>query len=194
MTRRSLRLAQRRRRCAPAKMLLATLGTAGAIVLGVTAGGGTYAAWTAAAPAAAAATLQAGSAELSAADLKLSATGMYPGRTAYSSSVVRNTGTTPLALALGNVAAATSNGLTAALVVTVGTTASAADCTAGRVTPKATTSVGSGVASDLQVTLAPGASTTLCVGLGLPLTAPASAAGITASGLSLTIRGTQVHP
>ncbi|MCR2783154.1 MULTISPECIES: hypothetical protein [unclassified Microbacterium] len=194
MTRRSRRLARRRRTSAPVKMLLATLGTTGAIVCGVLAGGGTYAAWSVSAPAAAAATLQAGSAELSTDGVQLSATGLYPGRTVYGSSAVRNTGTTPLALSLDSVSSATTNAFTGALVVTVGVAASTADCAAGRVAPTVTTRVAPDIAGDLRVTLAPAATTVMCVGLGLPQNAPAAAAGAAASALTLTITGIQVRP
>lgn len=192
MSRRSRRLADRRRTSAPMKMLLATLGTAAVIVGGVVAGGGTYALWSTAAPVGTDTVLRAGSADLTATDPRLAATGLYPGRTVYGSTVVSNTGTTPLALTLDSVSAPTGSAFTAALVVTVGISASAADCTAGRVAPTATTTVAAGTVSDLRVALAPGASQRLCIGLGLPAAAPAAAAGAAASALTLTISGTQV--
>lgn len=197
MTRRTRRhAAQRdtRRAAAPRRLLLGALGAAGAIVLGVLAGGGTFAIWTAAAPAASAVTLRAGSAGLTATPLELSATDLYPGRTVWAPTTVRNTGTTALALAIDPVtSSAGATAFTAAVAVTAGTAASAADCTAGRVPATVTTRVGAASGSDLQLTLAPGASHIVCIGVGLPHDAPADAAGGAASVLSLTVSGTQVH-
>jgi hypothetical protein len=197
MSRRTRRHAARRaarRAAAPRRLLLGALGTAGAIVLGVLAGGGTFALWTAAAPAAAAVTLQAGSSGLTATPVDLSATGLYPGRTISGATTVRNTGTTPLALTIDRVTSSTAaTPFTSAVAVTVGPTASVADCTAGRIAAAATTGVGAAAASDLGLTLAPGASQLLCIGVGLPQTAPAAAAGEAASVLTITISGTQVR-
>ncbi|MEV4687384.1 hypothetical protein [Microbacterium sp. LWH3-1.2] len=198
MSRRTRRHAARRdarRAAAPRRLLLGALGTAGAIAFGILAGGGTFALWTAAAPAAAAVTLQAGSSGVTATPLDLSATGLYPGRTIYAATTVRNTGTTPLALTIDPVTSSTAaTPFTSAVAVTVGQAASAADCTAGRIAGGETTGVGAAAASDLRLTLAPGASQLLCVGVGLPLTAPAAAAGGAASVLTITISGTQVRP
>lgn len=181
-----------RRASAPRRLLLGALGAAGAIVLGVLAGGGTFAVWTAAAPAASAVTLRAGSAGLTATPLALSATDLYPGRTLFASTTVRNTGTTPLALALGPVTSSTgATAFTTAVTVTVGTAASAADCTAGRLSAVVSTRVG-GTGADLRLALVPGASQLLCVGIGLPQDAPAGAAGGAASVLTLTVSGSQV--
>lgn len=181
-----------RRASAPRRLLLGALGAAGAIVLGVLAGGGTFAVWTAAAPAASAVTLRAGSAGLTATPLALSATDLYPGRTVFASTSVRNTGTTPLALALSPVTSSTgATAFTTAVTVTVGTAASAADCTAGRLSAVVSTRFG-GTGADLRLALAPGASQLLCVGVGLPQDAPAAAAGGAASVLTLTVSGTQV--
>ncbi|WP_426320066.1 hypothetical protein [Microbacterium sp. E-13] len=196
-TRRTRRHAERRdarRAAAPRRLLLGALGTAGAIVVGVLAGGGTFALWTAAAPAAAAVTLRAGSAGLSATPLQLSATGLYPGRTAYAPTTIRNTGSTPLALTLDPVKSSTAaTPFTTAMAVTVGTATSADDCTAGRVPAAITTGIGAASGSDLRLTLAPGAQKMLCIGVGLPQTAPAAAAGGAASVLTITVSGTQVR-
>ena len=196
MSRRTRRHAARRaarRAAAPHRLLLGALGTAGAIVLGVLAGGGTFALWTVAAPAASAVTLQAGSAGLSSTPLQLSATNLYPGRTVYAATTVSNTGTTPLALTIDPVAStAAATPFASAVAVTVGKTSSAADCTAGRVPATVTTTVGA-AGSDLQLTLAPGASQLVCVGVGLPQNASSAAAGAAASVLTITISGTQVR-
>ncbi|WP_106816692.1 hypothetical protein [Microbacterium timonense] len=196
MSRRTRRLAARRdarRAAAPRRLLLGALGAVGAIMLGVLAGGGTFAIWTAAAPAASAVTLRAGSASLTATSLQLSAANLYPGRAAFAPTTVRNTGTTPLALTVDPVTSSTgATAFTAAVAVTIGKAVSAADCTAGRVPATVSTRVG-GAASDLQVTLAPGASQILCVGAGLPQDAPAAAAGGAASVLTITLSATQVR-
>jgi hypothetical protein len=163
-------------------------------VLGVLAGGGTFALWTAAAPAAAAITLQAGSAGLTATPLQLSAAGLYPGRTVWAPTTARNTGTTPLALAVDPVKSPTgATPFTTSVAITVGRAASAADCTAGTVSAVTTTGIGAATGSDLHLTLLPGASVLLCVGAGLPQAAPAAAAGGAASILLVTISGTQVR-
>ncbi|MFF2487572.1 hypothetical protein ACFVSU_14310 [Microbacterium sp. NPDC058062] len=195
MSRRTRRHAARRdarRAAAPRRLLLGALGAAGAIVLGVLAGGGTFALWTVAAPAASAVTLQAGSAGLTSTPLPLSAANLYPGRTVYAATTVSNTGTTPLALTIDPVTSTAATPFATAVAVTVGKTASAADCTAGRVPATVTTTVGA-AGSDLQLTLAPGASQLFCVGVGLPQNAPAAAAGAAASVLTITISGTQVR-
>ncbi|MDR7185053.1 hypothetical protein J2X85_002087 [Microbacterium trichothecenolyticum] len=195
MSRRTRRHAARRaarRAAAPRRLLLGALGAAGAIVLGVLAGGGTFALWTVAAPAASAVTLQAGSAGLTSTPLQLSATNLYPGRTVYAATTVSNTGTTPLALTIDPVTSTAAAPFTTAVAVIVGKTSSAADCTAGRVPATVTTTVGA-AGSDLQLTLAPGASQLVCIGVGLPQNAPAAAAGAAASTLTITISGTQVR-
>lgn len=197
MTRRTTRHAAKRERRAltPARLLLAALSTAGAIVLGVVAGGGTYAAWNVAAPAAAATTLQAGSAGLAATGLQLNAVGLYPGRTIHAATTVRNTGTTALALRLDSAKSATApTAFTRSVLVSAAAASTVADCTAGRVPALATTGLDAAGGTDLQLTLAPGASALLCIGVGLPQSAPAAAAGAAASALTITISGTQVRP
>lgn len=193
MSRRTDRHAARRAQraaSAPRRILLAVVGTAATIVLGITAGGATYAAWSVAAPASSATTLRAGSASLTVTDPRLSATGLYPGRTVYAATTVRNTGTTPLALSI--TPTGTSTAFTSALVVTAGTAASAADCTAGRVAAPVTSAIGT--TGILGVTLSPTTSALVCIGIGLPDSAPAAAAGAAASPLTLTVSGTQVQP
>jgi hypothetical protein len=196
MSRRIRRLTARRaqrRTAAPARLLLGALGTAGAIVLGVVVGGGTFAAWAVSAQAAPSVTLQAGSAALTATPLQLSATGLYPGRTVYAPTTVRNTGTTALALAIDPVTGPTPpTAFTAALTVTAGIAASAADCTAGRTPAAVTTALGATAASDVNITLAPGASALLCIGIGLRTDAALSAAGAASTSVTVTVSGTQV--
>jgi hypothetical protein len=198
MSRRARRLAaqrDQRRTSTPVRLLLGALGAAGAIVVGVLAGGGTFAAWSVTAPAAAATTLRTGSASLTTTGLQLTGAGLYPGLTAYAPTTVRNTGTTPLSLALDPATGpATPTPFTASVVISAAQVASAGECAAGRVPSGPTTRVGAGTAADLRVTLSPGASALLCIGVGMPHDAPATAAGAAASALTLTISGTQARP
>jgi hypothetical protein len=195
MTRRADRQEEKhaqRRASRPMRLLRWILVVSAAIVIGVGVGGGTYAVWNVATPTGSGTTVRAGSASLTASDPHLSATGLYPGRTVYGVSEVRNTGTTPLALALDTIAGpATPTAFTSALQVSIGTAATAADCTAGKVSPTVVATLGTPTASDLKVTIARGASALLCIGVGLPQGAPAAAAGAAASPLTLTISGTQ---
>jgi hypothetical protein len=194
-TRRSARLQkQARRRSAPARLLLGAAAAAGAVIVGIVAGGGTFAVWNSSASVASAATLRAGSSSLTVTPLALSADGLYPGRTVYAPSTVRNTGTTPLALSLDAVTGPqTATAFTSAVAISAGMARSTADCTAGRVTSPVTANVGTAPRASLMATVAPGASGVVCVGLGLPANAPASAAGAAASALTLSISGTQVR-
>lgn len=192
-TRASRRAEQKRRASAPARMLLAALGTAGAIVLGVLAGGGTFAVWATSASAAAPATVQSGSASLTVTPLTLAATDLYPGKTVFAATTVRNTGSTPLALAVQSAAAtAGPSAFTSALAVSTSTGSSAADCAAGRATATTTSTLGAAPVS-LGATLAPGATVTVCLGVGLPGSAPAAAAGAASTPLTFTLSGTQVR-
>jgi hypothetical protein len=197
MTRRARRLEAKqaqRRAALPMRLVRWSLITIAAIVIGIGVGGGTYAVWNVTAPLGTTATIHAGSATLTASDPGLSAAGLYPGRTVYGVTEVRNTGTTPLALTLDRVTGPTaSTPFTSALQVSVGVASSAADCAAGRVAAVVVAAVGAPLPADLRVTLARGGTTQLCIGIGLPQNAPAAAAGAAASPLTLTISGTQVH-
>ncbi len=193
MSRRSARHAARRaqrRAAAPARMLRAALGTVGVIVLGILAGGGTYAAWSVSAPAAAATTLQAGSAGLQVTDPGLTATGLYPGRSVHGVTEVRNTGTVPLALTFQATTSAAPTAFTAALRVSAAPVAPSGRCDVS-VTPVAT--IGLGAAPAGVGTLAPGATQRVCLGLGLAQDAPAAVMGAAASALTFTVSGTQVQ-
>jgi len=194
MSRRTARHAARRaqrRVAAPARMLRAALATTGVIVLGILAGGGTYAAWSVSAPAAAATTLQAGSAGLQVTDPGLNAAGLHPGRAVYGATEVRNTGTVPLALTFQATTSAAPSAFTAALRVTTSPLSASGRCD-GTTAPTATVTPGSAPAG--VGTLAPGATQRVCVGLGLAHDAPAAAIGAAASTLTLTVSGTQVRP
>lgn len=192
LTRREARraAARARRTPLPVRLVQGALGAALVSVLGIVAGGGTYALWNDTATVDAGAVLTAGTAELAVSATPLAATDLYPGRTVSTATTVRNTGTVPLALSL--TAGGTDTDFTRALLVSTGPTTTPADCTAGRV--PASRSAAVGTVADLGITLAPGASTMLCVGIGLPATAPATAAGTASTPLTLTISGAQVLP
>ena len=192
LTRREARRDAARARRAPlaVRLVQGALGAALVSVLGILAGGGTYALWSEAAPVGSDAVLTAGTAELAVSAATLAATELYPGRTVSAATTVRNTGTVPLSLSLTATGADTA--FTRALRVSVAPTTAAADCTAGRVPVSGSAAVGT--AADLGITLAPGASTMLCIGIGLPATAPAAAAGAASTPLTLSISGAQVLP
>ncbi|MFG6503435.1 hypothetical protein [Microbacterium sp. P05] len=195
LTRRALRREEKpRRRSATSRLLLGASGVAGAVVLGIVAGGGTFAVWNSTASAASAATVKAGSSSISVTALQLSATDLYPGRGVYAASTVRNTGTTPLTLSLDSVTGPkVATPFTSALVLSVGTAASAADCTAGRVSNAVTAPLTRIVRADLATTIGVGGNALLCVGLALPTDAPSAAAGASASAVTVTISGTQAR-
>lgn len=185
------RAARRARRTSGAKrMVHGAVGAALVTVLGILAGGGTFALWNSAAAAGSQATLTAGTAQLSISGTAPTATGLYPGRTVYALTTVSNTGTVPLALSVTTAAASTD--FTRALLVSADPNATAADCTAGRATDSRSAAVGT--SADLGLTLAPGATRQLCLGVGLPANAPATAAGAATTSLAFTVSGTQVTP
>ncbi|MFS0865863.1 hypothetical protein AB3M83_00830 [Microbacterium sp. 179-B 1A2 NHS] len=185
-TRRAARRARRTSRAT--RMVQGALGAALVTVLGILGGGGTFALWNSSAAAGAQATITAGTAQLALTGQAPAATGLYPGRTVYAVTTVSNTGSVPLALSLTATGAATE--FTRALLITAAPTTSAADCTAGRVTDSRSAAVGT--AADLGLSLAPGATRQLCLGVGLPADAPASTAGAATTALAFTLSGTQV--
>lgn len=193
MSRRSARHAARRaqrRTAAPARMLRASLGAAGVVVLGILAGGGTYAAWSVSAPVSAGTTLQAGSAGLQVTDPGLTASGLYPGHGVYGATEVRNTGTVPLALTFQATTGSAPTAFTTALRVTAAPLSASGRCD-GAVPPIAT--IGLDAAPVSVATLGPGQAQRVCLGLTLPREAPAAAAGAPASALTLTVSGIQVQ-
>lgn len=176
-----------------AENLLLTAAAAGAaVLLAVLAAGGTYAFLNSSA-AVAGATLRAGTATLAVAPgFALPGTVLHPGTAIRGSAVVSNTGQVPLQLRVsGLTPPATGSAFSNALTVGVGVATSAAACTAGN-TPLWTGTLASASAADLTgVTLAPGASTTLCVTVGLPSSAPDAAKGASAAAFSLLVDGRQ---
>lgn len=185
---------QPRRRSAPVRMLLGAAGVSGAVIMGIVAGGGTFAVWNVAAPVASAATVKAGSSAITATPLQLAASALYPGRTIYATSSIRNTGTTPLSISLDAVTGpAVATPFSSALTVSVAVTNSAADCVAGKVTAAANAGAGTTMKAVLAPSVAPGSAALVCVGIGLSPDAPAAAAGGATTALTLLISGAQVR-
>jgi len=152
-----------------------------ALVLSLSVVGGTYASLSASqsvvlvsSTGATNATITAGSADLAVNADAIALTGLYPGISRTAQFTVSNTGATGLALTLDSVA-----GITAAN----GLTASVANGTCAAPGPAVTSGA-------LGVTVAPAGSAVLCLSVGLPTTAPATAQGAT-SGLTVAISGRQ---
>jgi hypothetical protein len=137
-----------------------------ALVLSLSAVGGTYASLSAAQPialvsstGATSTTITAGSADLTVSGETISLTGLYPGLTRTAQFTVSNTGVTALALTLDSISGPTAaNGLTATLA--------AGTCAA----PGAAVS-----AAPLGATVASAGSTAVCLTVAMPTTAPAGA-------------------
>lgn len=164
------------------------------MVLAVLVAGGTYAFLTSSV-AAAGATLRSGTATIAVAPgFALPGTVLYPGAAIRGSAVVTNTGQVPLQLRVaGLTPPAGATPFSSALTIGVGVAASAAACTAGS-TPLWSGTFAAAPAADLAgVTLAPGASTTLCVTASLPTTAPDAAKGQPAAAFSVLIDGRQIR-
>jgi len=159
-------------------------------MLGILAGGGTFALWSAAAPIGSGTKLTAGSAELSVSAADLAATSLYPGRSVSAVTTIRNAGTTALRLSMTPTGPGSE--FARALRFTAAVTTSAADCIAGHVPSSSSTAVGTAV--ELGITLEPGASAQVCVGIGLPTTAPMSASAASPSSFTISFTGAQVLP
>ncbi|WP_184237239.1 TasA family protein [Conyzicola lurida] len=162
-------------------MITATLVAAIALVLSLSAVGGTYAFLSSSqsialvsATGETSTTISAGTATLAVNGDAISMTALYPGITKTAEFTVTNTGSTSLALSVDSIAGPTAaNGLTA--TVARGTCASAAPAFAS---------------GSLGLTLAAQASSTMCLSVAMPTTAPSSAQGVTSS-LSVALTGTQ---
>lgn len=170
-----------------------------AVVIAVGAAGGTYALWNASAPVPTSATLTAGTATVAITSaLVLPTTRLYPGLTIYGPATIRNTGNATLRLTLTELARQTADSAFAsALILTVGPAASAAACSAGTMTTElsmefvSSPRISSTSAVSLGVILAPGESSVICVGVGLPATAAASAQGQSATTFTMQLAGVQ---
>ena len=170
------------------------LAVSAAVVLAVSAAGGTSAYLSSSASAANAATLKSGTATLEVGSaLALPATVLYPGATIAGSATVNNTGDVPLTLRVTGVTPpASPTPFSSALTLGVSIVASAANCTAS--TPAAWTGVvsASSPPGSLGTTaVAAHAGATVCMTVTLPLSAPAAAAGAGASAFTVTLNGLQ---
>ncbi|ANP71290.1 hypothetical protein [Cryobacterium arcticum] len=179
-----------------APVLALTVGALAAALLGASAAGGTGAFLTARASTPAAPTvITSGTAALTLTALTLPGTALYPGLTLYGAVTATNTGDVPLLLGVAGLTppsvATASNALSQALSVGLGAADSSAACTAGTATPTWRGSFAQAPAGLLGVTLAVGASRTLCVSVSLPASAPASSQGQSATGFALRVTGTQ---
>jgi hypothetical protein len=151
-----------------------------AIVFSVSAAGATYAYLTASTQVVlvssgeTTATITAGTATLTVNADAISLTGLYPGDVRRAPVTVTNTGTTALALSVDSiVGTSTTNGLTASVA--------AGAC------PGTGTAVASG---PIGVTVAPGASTVVCLAVGMALTAPSAAQSVSST-ITANILGVQ---
>jgi hypothetical protein len=163
------------------RMLTATLVAAIALVLSLSAVGGTYAFLSSSqsialvsATGETSTTITAGTASLTVNGDAISMTGLYPGIARTAEFTVTNTGTTSLALSVDSITGpSTANGLAA--TVARGTCASAAPA------------VASGA---LGLTLAAQASSTMCLSVAMSAAAPSSAQGVESS-VAVAMTGTQ---
>jgi hypothetical protein len=181
------------------RMTVATIAVCGLLVLSVLGAGGTSAFLTSGASAAPGSTvITSGTADLTLTALSLPGTLFYPGLTLYGAVTATNNGNVPVSIGVSGLTAPTStaNALSQALVIGVGAAASGdaastAECTAGSVVPGWTGTFASATAGQIGATLPVGASRVLCVSVTLPVTAPTSAQGQTATGFRLRVIGTQ---
>lgn len=169
------------------------IGVIAAIVLAVTAAGGSYAYLSQSAEALPSTTVTSGTAALAVVSpIVLPTTPMYPGLTIRSAVNVTNSGDVPLALRVVGLTGPTiSTTFSKALTITVGVATDAAQCTNGTVTPRWSGTFASAAAADLGSTLAVGSSAILCVAVSLPTDAPSGSQGQSALGFELLIDGTQ---
>lgn len=175
------------------KIGVAIASIVGAIVLAVTAAGGSYAYLSQSAVAAPATAVTSGTATLAVTSaLTLPATKMYPGSTLYGTATVANTGDVPLALRVtGLTPPATSTDFTRSLVVTVGVATTTAQCTSGTTPVAWTGTFASATTASLGSSLALSASGILCVAVTLPPTAPSGSQSQSGVSVAVLIDGTQ---
>ncbi len=170
-------LLERARRARPrltaADLLAATATLVVACSLGILAAGGTYAYLNASAVASTSAILKAGTASLSLSAGAVNLANIYPGQTRTGVYTVTNTGDVALTLAVASI---TGTSAANGLVATLG----AGTCSG--------TQTSSGPLS--VPTLAKGATTTICLTVSMPTTAPVSARNLTSS-VTVVVEGVQ---
>ena len=162
-------------------------GLIAAIVLAVTAAGGSYAYLSQAAPLSPV-TLSSGTAALTVTALTLPTAKLVPGTNVASSVIVSNTGQVPLALRVtGLTGPATPTALSGALAIGLAVVAQTATCPAAATW---TATIATATTTALNSTVAVGGSNKLCVYASLPSTAPLDSQGATAT-FAIAIDGTQ---
>ena len=163
------------------------VGLIAAIMLAVTAAGGSYAYLSQSAPLAPV-TLTSGIAALTTTSLTLPTAKLFPGNKVSSSVVVSNTGQVPLALRVtGLTGPATPTALSGALEIGLAVVAQSATCPAAATW---TGTIATATTTALDSTVAVGGSNRLCVYATLPSTAPLNSQGATAT-FGILIDGTQ---
>lgn len=168
-------------------------GLIAAIVLAVTAAGGSYAYLSQSAEAMPSTTLTSGTAALTVTSpLALPSTRMYPGTTLYGAATVKNSGDVPLALrATGLTGPSASTEFSQALVIKVGIATDGVQCASGTVISGWTEALATTATAGLGSTVAVGSSAILCVSVNLPTNAPAGSQAQSALNFGLSIDGTQ---
>ena len=173
-------------------MLLTVAAVVGALGVGAVATAGTYARWNSRAPLAAA-TVAAGTAALTVTPVSaFPTTALYPGATNRGAFTVANTGDVPLLLGVASLAGpATPTTFSQAITVSVGVD-TAAHCSSGAFTVAwSGTFAGSVPGAIGSVAVPAHGSTVVCLAEALSASVATGAQGQAASGIVLTIRGTQ---
>ncbi|WP_271206429.1 hypothetical protein [Herbiconiux flava] len=172
------------------RMLVATALAGGAVLLGTVASGSTFALLNSSATSPGA-VVRSGTAELGVSTaLSLATTPLYPGATVSGSAVVTNSGQVPLSVRVAGLAlTGTATTFSSALTVHV-SAISSGSCPAVPTAWQGT--FASSTPTDLAVRVVPGGTARVCVGVTLPASAPASAAGAAPAAFTLSIDGRQV--
>jgi len=169
-------------------MVSAALLVTVAIALAVLGAGGSYAYLNASAPVAAATTIKSGTATLTVSSLTLPVSALYPGATVNAPVTVTNNGDVPLALRIAGFTPPTP-ATTLSASLSIGLSVGACP-----VVPNPSWSAllsTTPVVTSLGKTLPIGGSTLLCVSVTLPLSAPATAQGLSATNFGIVIDGIQ---
>jgi hypothetical protein len=173
-------------------VLLTVAAVIGALGVGAVATAGTYARWNSRAPLAAA-TVAAGTAALTVTSVSaFPTTALYPGATNRGAFTVANTGDVPLLLGVASLAGpATPTTFSQAITVSVGVD-TAAHCASGAFTVTWSGTFAAAVPGAIGSVAVPAhGSTVVCLAEALSASVATGAQGQAASGIVLTIRGTQ---
>jgi hypothetical protein len=162
-----------------------------AVGLAVLTAGGTYALSNAQRTIAPVATITAGNAALTTTAISVPTTPMYPGLTLYAPSTVQNTGTVPLTLG-GTLSAPTApNAISQALSVGMSVAPTTGCPAAAPLTPPPTGATLGSPSLSTAIVIPAGGKVSICVSISLLTTASTLAQSQTATGLTLTVLGTQ---